>query len=710
MPLATLRLHGRTAVITIARPPVNSLNRAVREAMVKHLDDSLSDPRVSGLVVTGGENTFSAGADISEFAAGLAGDAFKSPGLGEICDRIAASRKPIVAAISGTCMGGGLELALACTSRVLAADVRLALPEVKLGLLPGAGGTQRLPRIIGVRAAFKMIISGDTVKASEAIRLGLGSAATGDLLAAAIGEAERLATGTGTSHPHEAPDWNEPRLALEAELAAAVDARKPRSRAESAIVDAIRAAIQLPMTAGLVREFEIFRELIQSPEAKALQYSFFSERTAARVPTAAAHSRPENIGRVAIVGAGTMGSGIAMCVADAGLNVTLIDPFPDALQRGLERIEATYATAVRKGRLTSSESERRRAAITAATTLAASANADLIIEAVPEDLDLKRRTFVDLERYAKSTAVLASNTSTLDINAIANVTGRPEDVVGLHFFSPANLMRLLEVVRTDSTSDRVLATSMAFAKRIGKVPVLARVCDGFIGNRMFEEYCRQAGFLLDEGALPQQIDSALERWGMAMGPLAVLDLAGGDIAWAIRKRRAIEQPDRPYSRIPDLICELGRFGQKTGSGFYQYDASTRQRIPDPAITDLIIRYSSSIGLARREITDEEIVLRCVLALVNEGARIVEEGIAQRASDLDVVYRTGYGFPASRGGPMFAADEMGLDQVIATMQRYARGYQGQFWDVAPLISRCAASRTRLSDAAGMSSAPKRDEAG
>jgi 3-hydroxyacyl-CoA dehydrogenase len=452
----------------------------------------------------------------------------------------------------------------------------------------------------------------------------------------------------------------------------------------------------LPMREGLRRELEIFKELIQTSESRALQYGFFSERAAGRIDGMPRVVPGRGIERIAVIGAGTMGTGIALCAANVGLPTVLIDPSAEALQRGRDKIDAFYEAAVKKGRLTAAQMQQRLACITTRSDLAAVASADLIIEAAFEKLSVKQEIFRGLDEQARQGAILASNTSTLDLNQIAAATRRPADVVGLHFFSPANLMRLLEVVRGEFTAPDVLATAMSFAKLIGKVGVMAGVCDGFIGNRMFEEYLRQAGFLLDEGALPAQVDGALQTWGMAMGPFAVMDLAGGDIAWAIRQRRAVEQPDRPYSKIPDRVCELGRFGQKTGAGYYRYDPTRRGRDHDPDIDALVIAHSRQIGLSRRAISDEEIVSRCILALVNEGAQLLAERIAQRASDIDVVYRTGYGFPAERGGPMFYADQQGLPAVIDAMRGYAAGYHGECWQPAPLLCQYAAAHRRLTD--------------
>ena len=695
MPPIDRSTSADVAVLRMARPPVNGLDRALRSELLGALHAAQQDASVRGIVLTGGDRVFSAGADISEFAGGASGAAFAEPWLGAVCTALASSPKPVVAAIEGACLGGGLELALACHGRIAGRTARLALPEIKLGLLPGAGGTQRLPRLIGVEAAVSMILSGDAIDSVRADALGLATAVDGSVLEHETALARRLAAHSGSRADDGAVATARTRELGAAALGdAAARLRRP-SRAQAAIIEAVRASFERPLEDGLACERRLFEELLGTAEARALQYAFFGDRAAGRVDALPRDVAVRRVSEVAVVGAGTMGAGIAMCVANAGLAAVLIDSAPEALDRGLQRIEQTYRTAVQKGKLSSGEAEARRAAIRASGSLEAVCTADLVVEAVPEALDLKRSVFAEVDRHAKPGAILASNTSTLDVGAIGASTSRPGDVVGLHFFSPAHVMRLLEVVRTERSSDAAVATAMAFARAIGKVGVLARVCDGFIGNRMFEEYCRQAFFLLDEGALPAQVDHALESWGMAMGPFAVLDLAGGDIAWAIRQRRAREQPDQPYSRLPDLLCELGRFGQKTGAGFYRYDGGTRGRAVDPEVDALVVEHSRRIGVERRTISDDEIVSRCVLALVNEGARLLDERIAQRASDIDVVYRNGYGFPATRGGPMYAADEMGLANVVAKIARYSQGYRGASWRLSTLLESAARLGQRLS---------------
>jgi 3-hydroxyacyl-CoA dehydrogenase len=680
------------AVITLNRPPVNSLDQKTRQGLMTTLERALQEPSIEAIVLWGGPHAFCAGADIHEFSAGANGAALAEPILPSVVATLEASPKPVVAAIAGACMGGGLELALGCHFRLAGPDARFALPEIKLGILPGAGGTQRLPRAIGTAASLQMILSGEIVTAKRAAQLGLVRLVDGDLLNMALvyahevtGQEPRRLSAVRATLPEgqtTQPFFDAQRANLRTSLPAA-----------KRCIDAVQAAVEQPFERGMQLELEYFKELVQTSESRALQYAFFSDRRAATVAGIGVDTTPGCIAVVGVVGAGTMGTGIAMCALNAGLRTILVEQGDDALARGLNRIRSTYDGAVKKGRIDRAEADRRLALLECSTNSRTLTEADLIIEAVFEDLAVKQQVFRSLDDLARRGTILASNTSTLDLNQIASVTRRPTDVVGLHFFSPANVMRLLEVVRGRETSLAVLATTMTFAKEIGKTAVIAQVCDGFIGNRMFEEYLRQAYFLLDEGATPWQVDSALEQWGMAMGPFAVIDLAGGDIGLAIRKRRAVEQPHRPYSKIPDRVAELGRFGQKTGAGFYLYDTAGK-RHPDPIIDKLVTAYSMEIGRVRKAISDQEIVSRCIFALVNEGARLLMEEIAQRASDIDVVYRNGYGFPAHRGGPLFYADECGLGRVIGQMQDFSQGYHGEFWEVAPLLIDHARLSTRL----------------
>ena len=603
------------------------------------------------------------------------------------------SAKPIVAAIGGTCMGGGLELALACHFRVALPSASIALPEVKLGLLPGAGGTQRLPRAVGVETALNMIVSGASVPASQLAGTALFDAMIDEgLVAGAVAfankiVAERRRLKRLRDIRIDYPDA-EGFFQFARNTVGAVAKGLP---APLKCIDAVEAAVEKPFEDGLRTERELFLSLMQSSESRALRHAFFAERAAAKIPDIDEKTPARKIERVAVIGAGTMGGGITMNFLSAGIPVALLEMSSEALDKGVGTIRRNYEGSMKRGRLTAEALERNMALLAPTLSYDDLAAADLVIEAVFEDITVKEGVFRKLDEIAKPGAILASNTSTLDLNRIAATTKRPQDVVGMHFFSPANVMKLLEVVRGKATAADVLVTVMKLAKKIGKTAVVAGVCDGFIGNRMLEQYIRQALFLLEEGASPPQVDRAIERFGMAMGPFRVSDLAGNDISWAIRKRRYVEKPTVVYSRVADRICELGRFGQKTGSGWYRYEAGRRDAIPDPAIDALIDTYRKEKGFTPRAITDDEIVERCVFALVNEGARILEDGIALRASDIDLVYLTGYGFPVARGGPMFYADSFGLYNVVRRMHAFAANPHGDpgFWQPAPLLAKLAA---------------------
>jgi|HubBroStandDraft_5_1064220.scaffolds.fasta_scaffold00675_3 3-hydroxyacyl-CoA dehydrogenase len=682
---------GRVAVITLHRPPVNSLNHASRQALLTALHRALDDRDTDAIVLWGGPQVFSAGADIEEFAAGVDGPTFASPSLPDVVAALDAASKPVVAAIAGPCLGGGLELALACRARVCSTTARFALPEVKLGVLPGAGGTQRLPRLIGVGPALRLIVSGTIIDPQRAQELGLARLVAGDLLETArsdalglVGKAiPRVELAKLRTGENAATFFNTQRAALRQPLPAPL-----------ACIDAVELSLTESVSAGSRREAELFRDLVQTPESKALCYAFFSDRAAGKPPTGSPGRSVTNVG---IIGAGTMGSGIAICCLDAGLSTTLIDAMAPAVAAGRARIEAHYEQLKKKGSLEAPTVDERMQRLATATGYAALSECDLVIEAVYEDLSVKQAVFRELDQVLRPTAVLASNTSTLNLDLIAAATSRPQDVVGLHFFSPANVMRLLEVVRGKETSTAALATAVKFGKSIGKTSVVTGVCDGFIGNRMFEEYLRQAYWLVDLGVLPWRVDAVLEKWGMAMGPFAVMDLAGGDIGWAIRKRRQVEQPDRPYSKFPDQVCELKRFGRKTGAGYYAYDSNGR-RSEAPEVTQLAIEHAHVIGRTRSDVSDDEIVERCIFALINEGARLLDEGIAERASDIDVVYRNGYGFPAHRGGPLYFADSLGLDHILRSMAKFRAGYEGWFWEPAPRLVESARRGVRLTEVA------------
>ena len=680
----TYAVHGATAVIQLDNPPMNTLAHALREALMQQLARAAADPAVKAIVLTGAGRAFCAGAEIREFNTPKS---VASPNLRELIAAIEALDKPVVAAIHGVAMGGGLELALGCHYRVAAPGAQLALPEVKLGLIPGAGGTQRLPRALGVGRALAMIVSGEPVKSETVAGAGLvDEIVAGELVAGAVGFAERIAARRPLRRLRD--------LSVTADAGAFADARKKAAKeqhgypAPARAIEAIEGSTTLAFDDGVRNERRIFDELVLTPESKALRHVFFGERAVAKVPDVPEATPTIEVKRVAVVGAGTMGGGIAMAFANAGFPVTVLEMSREALERGLATVRKNYAGAVARGRLAQDEMDARLARIGSTLSYDDIGAADLVIEAVFEDMRVKKEVFAALDRAMKPGAILATNTSTLDVGEIAAATSRPESVIGLHFFSPANVMRLLEIVRAKRTSKPVLATALKLARAIRKLGVVSGVCDGFIGNRMIEQYLRQAGFLLDEGALPQQVDRALQEWGMAMGPFAMSDLAGNDIGWAIRKRRRVERPDFTYSAIPDRICELGRFGQKTGAGFYRYEPGGRAPIPDAEIETLIVDHSRAIGIERRAIGDAEIVERCIYALVNEGARILEEGIAMRAVDVDMVYVAGYGFPPYRGGPMFYADTVKPARVVAAIERYAKGYRGDSWEVAPLLARLA----------------------
>ncbi len=680
--------HGAVGVITLNNPPLNPL--AQTKGLLQEVKDALAageaDVAVKAFVLIGANRAFSAGADISEF--GKPRDPTKVD-LRQLTEYMDTVGKPTVAAIHGFAMGGGLELALACHYRVATADAQLGLPEVKIGLLPGAGGTQRLPRVVGAEAALRMITTGEPIRADKAPPGGLvDEIASGDLLQAGIAFAEKaIAQGLPLRRVRD--------LAVQvpgdatAFFAAAREQVAKASRGYPAPLkcfECVQAAATKPFDEGYRIEHELFGELMRTTEGKALRYAFFAEREASKIPDVPESTPTLPVKQVAVIGAGTMGGGIAMNFANAGIPVTILEVKQEALERGLATIKKNYANTVAKGRLSQADMDKRMALLSTTLSYDSIKNADMVIEAVFEEMEVKKKVFQELDRVMKPGAILASNTSTLDVNAIAAVTSRPQSVIGTHFFSPANVMRLLEIVRGAKTSKEVLASVMKLAKTIRKVGVVSGVCDGFIGNRMVEEYIRQATFLLEEGALPQQVDGALQRWGMAMGPFAMSDLAGLDIGWAIRKRKVKENPSEVFSKIGDRICEMGRFGQKTGAGFYRYEAGDRKPIPDPAIEAFIVAYSKEQGIERRSITDEEIIERCIYALVNVGAQILDEGIALRASDIDMVYLTGYGFPAYRGGPMFYADTVGLKAVLAAVERFQQGRHGHYWKPAALLAK------------------------
>jgi 3-hydroxyacyl-CoA dehydrogenase len=685
------------AVITIDNPPVNALSagKGVVQAIIDGIRRGVSSEEIGAVVLTGAGRCFSGGADIAEFGTRPV------PGTATIRDLTAyldAIDKPMVCAIHGVTMGGGVETALGCHYRVATADARLGLPEVKLGLVPGSGGTQRLPRLVGLEHSVRIICTGDPVKAAVARDIGLvDEIIEGDLQAGAIAFATRLvAERRGIRRVSEIPVPAMDTGPLFSLVRGQVAKEARGFSAPLKCVDCIEAAVTRPFAEGLAFEFQTFDELMMSTESAALRHVFFAERAAQKIPDVPEDTLLIPIQSAAVVGAGTMGGGIAMNFANAGIPVQLLEMKQEALDRGLATIKKNYANTVAKGRLTQDVMDKRLALIAPTLFYTDLANADIVVEAVFEDMAVKKQVFAQLDRVARPGAIIATNTSTLDVNEIAVSISRPEAVIGLHFFSPANVMRLLEIVRGASTAKPVIATSMKLAKTIGKLAVLVGICDGFVGNRMVGEYLREAGFLLEEGATPQQVDRALTDFGLAMGPFAMSDLAGLDVGWYIRKRQAATRPGHlRYSVVADRICEMGRFGQKTGAGYYTYEPASRVPVPDPAIDTLIVNAANEAGVRRRDISDREIVERCIYALVNEGAKIVEEGIALRASDIDLVYINGYGFPAYRGGPMFYADTVGLHDVYAKIQEF-HGAHGEFWKPAALLARLAHKGKRFND--------------
>ena len=694
MPAVNYRLEGEIAVLSIANPPVNALSLPVRAGLMEGLTRAAADDAVAAIVLTGSEGTFSSGADINEIASGAA---LTAPTLRDLQSQMEALGKPLVAAIEGIAFGGGFEMALTCHWRVAGRNARVGLPEVKLGLLPGAGGTQRVTRLAGPAAALEAITSGAPMAAARALELQLVDAVADEALGAALTEARRAArehrplriTSDIAEHLHEGTPE------LFAEFRRRLGSKARGQLAPFRIVDSIEAACTRPKEEAFRLERQYFLECRDSPQRKALTHVFFAEREARRIPGLSSDAEPLPIRTAAVVGAGTMGGGIAMNFANAGIPVALLEVSAEALARGLAVIRRNYDTSVARGSLSQARADETFARIQGVGDYAALGNADIVIEAVFEDLNVKREVFARLDRVTAARAILATNTSTLDIDAIAASTTRPAQVVGTHFFSPANVMKLLENVRGRETSAQTIATVMALGKTLGKIPVLAGNCDGFIGNRMLMFYGSEAEFLLEEGAIPEQIDRVIEAFGFAMGPFAMRDLAGNDVGFMIRRGRKLPADER-WSPILERIVSAGRLGQKAGKGFYRYEGRTR--IVDPEVTALIESVSRELGIRRREIPDEEILDRLLHPLVNEGARILEEGIAIRASDIDVVYVYGYGFPAYRGGPMFWAEQSGLQRVVDTMRRLAPTH-GARWRPAALLERLAAAGQGWNTGAG-----------
>ena len=691
---ADYRVHGDIAVITLNNPPVNGLGLATRQGIADAMARATADAAVKAIVLTGAGKAFSGGADIKEFGSPKA---LQEPNLLSVISLLENASKPVVAAIHSVVMGGGLELALGCHYRVAAPGCSVALPEVKLGLLPGAGGTQRLPRVLGVEPALNMIVSGEPVKSEMLARLPGQKlfdklAASADTLAdEALAFARSVADVRPLPLVRNLPckhPLGDAYFQFARNMVKGVSKNFP---APLQCVDAVEAATKKKFDEGMLVERETFLNLMLTPESRALRHLFMAERAASKIPDVPADTPQRAINSVAVIGAGTMGGGIAMNFLNAGIPVKMLEMKQEALDRGIATIRKNYEAQVKKGKLKQDKYEQRMSLLSSTLNYDDLQDADIVIEAVFEELGVKEAVFKELDRVMKPGAILASNTSTLDLNKIAAFTQRPQDVVGLHFFSPANVMKLLEVVRGEKTAKDVLATVMALAKKIKKTAVVSGVCDGFIGNRMIEQYGRQGGFLLDEGCTPEQVDKAIEKFGFAMGPFRMGDLAGNDIGWAIRKRRYSEQPDMKYSLTADLLCEKGRFGQKTGAGWYDYVAGKRDAIPNADVVKMIEAHRQSLGITPRKISDSEIVQRLVYALVNEGAHLLEEGIASKASDIDMVYLMGYGFPAYRGGPMKYADEVGLFNVVQAMNRFAQNPldDARFWQPAPLLGQLAA---------------------
>ncbi|MGE5650268.1 MAG: 3-hydroxyacyl-CoA dehydrogenase NAD-binding domain-containing protein [Bacillota bacterium] len=684
---AEYKVNGAVAVITLNNPPVNGLGHATRSAIVEGMKKALNDDTVKAVVITGAGKAFSGGADIKEFNSPKA---LAEPTLHTVINVIENSTKPVIAAIHSVAMGGGLELALGCHYRVASPGAQIALPEVKLGILPGAGGTQRLPRVLGLEMGLNMIVSGNPVPSEKLAKTALfNEMVEGDLMEAAQAFANKVADVRPLPKVRDVkidyPNY-EAFLQFSRNTVKAMSGPFP---APLKCVEAVAAAVTMKFDDGIKFERDLFVDLVQTTESKALRHAFFGERAASKVPDVPEDTPTRTIKSAAVIGAGTMGGGIAMNFANAGIPVKILEMKQEALEKGLGVIRKNYENTMKKGKLTPEKFEQRVGLITGTLSYEEIAQADIVIEAVFEDIGVKEQVFKKLDEVMKQGAILASNTSTLDVNKIASFTKRPQDVIGLHFFSPANVMKLLEIVRGEKTGKDVLATALQLSKKIKKTGVVSGVCDGFIGNRMIEQYSRQAGFLLEEGCTPEQVDKAVEKFGFAMGPFRMGDLAGNDIGWYIRKRRYIEKPEVTYSKTADLLCEMGRFGQKTGAGWYDYKPGDRKPYPSQVVNDMIVKHSADLGIERRKISDQEIVERLVYALVNEAAYILEEGIAMRASDVDMVYLTGYGFPLFRGGPMFYADTVGLQNVVMAMEKYAKGRHGDAWKPAPLLAKLAA---------------------
>ncbi len=667
--LVSVTREGEIAVVTVDNPPVNTINTAVREQLLEALDSVAALPGIRGLLLLCAGKTFFSGADISEFSGPPQEEAYR-----RMFNRLEGLQIPTVAALHGTVLGGGVEIALALHYRVAAPSTRLGMPEVTLGIIPGAGGTQRLPRLIGVERTLELVLSARPVEAARALELGiLDALIEGDLRQGALNFARELLAAGKPARPTGAMRVDPATATPQIIERFTEQAKKqyPNRTAALTAIEAIRAAASLPLQRGLEYETELVNGAKATTESKALVHLFFAERETRKIPDIPADTKARPVKSAGIVGAGTMGGGIAMCFANAGIPVTILDTGREALERGLGVVERNFDSMVKRGRITAEEQGTRMALIRGATDYEELRDADVIVEAVFENMELKKKVFTSLDRVAKPGAVLATNTSTLDIDELATAVKRPEDVIGMHFFSPANVMPLLEVVRTSRTAPEVIRTVMDLARPLRKTPVLARVCYGFIGNRMMEGYAREAQRLVLEGATPRQVDTALEHWGMAMGILAVFDMAGIDVGVNVHKSNAEKYPPDPTYYQADLaLHEAGRLGQKNGKGYYRYEPGDRTRHDDPEALELLQARARRLGIAPREHSEQEILERCLYPLLNEGLRILEEGIAMRSGDIDVVWAAGYGFPRYRGGPLFYADTIGLETLLNGMRKYA----------------------------------------
>lgn len=677
-----LERHDEVGIVTVNSPPVNALSAAVRGGILECIKAAIADPAIKGIVLTCAGRTFIAGADITEF-----GKPPKPPALNDVLAEIENSPKPVVAAIHGTALGGGLEVALACHFRVAVKEAKLGLPEVKLGLLPGAGGTQRLPRAVGPELAVKMIVGGDPIGAAEALKNGLiEEIVEGPTLGAELFVRKLVAEKRPLRRLRDDDSKIAAAKADRSIFTNAVAAMTKKARgleAPFAAADAVGYAIDLPFDEGLKKEREGFLKLVASDQSKAQRYAFFAEREAAKIAGVPEGTKSRPVNRVAILGAGTMGGGIAMSFANAGIPVTLIETGEEQLKRGMGIMQKNWEATAARGGIPADAPAKRMALINGVVGIENVGDADLVIEAVFETMAVKQEVFGKLDQYVKPGAVLASNTSYLNIDEIAKATKRPQDVLGMHFFSPANVMKLCEIVRADKTAPDALVTAVTIARKIAKVPAVVGVCDGFVGNRMLAQRGKQSEKLLFEGALPQQVDAVVTKFGMPMGPFAMGDLAGLDIGWRSRKDRGIK------SEIADALCEAGRFGQKTGKGYYKYEAGSRAPMPDPEVEKLIDETLLRLGRKKRVVSDDEILERMMYPMINEGAKILEEGIAARPSDIDVVWLYGYGWPIYRGGPMFWADTVGLKHIAERLAFYAKETNDPSLEPAPLLKKLAA---------------------